>query len=93
MKIWSRVCGTILIIINLLYFLPITLEVIKSGGGGFGYGMILLPITIVSHLFIAPAVTTWIKKKENHSGLLIVNSIGLTWTIFWFAIFSLTPTI
>ncbi len=93
MKIWSRVIGTILILINLFYFLPITFQIIKSGGGAFGYGMIVLPIAIGAHLFVVPSVITWTNKEKNQSGLLIINSIGLTWTFFWFAIFSLTPRI
>jgi hypothetical protein len=93
MKIWNRVTGTILILINVLYFFPVTFQIVKSGGGAFGYGMIVLPITIFAHLFVIPSIMTWTRKDRNHTGLLIINSIGLTWAVFWFAIFSLTPTV
>jgi hypothetical protein len=93
MKIWNRVTGTILILINLLYFLPVTFQIVKSEGGAFGYGMIILPVTIIAHLFIIPSIMTWTRKEGSQTGLLILNSIGLTWTGFWFAIFSLTPKV
>jgi hypothetical protein len=91
MKIMSRVCGTILILINALYFIPLTIQILRSAGGGFGYG--LLPITFIFHLFIIPSVATWIKKRKNQRGLLIINSIGLTWTVWWFSSFVLMPKI
>lgn len=93
MKIWNRVTGTILMLINLLYFLPVTFQIVKSGGGAFGYGMIILPITIIAHLFVIPSIMTWTRKDKSQTGLLILNSIGLTWTVFWFAIFNLIPRI
>ena len=93
MKTWGRVTATILILINLVYFLPLTFKIIKSGGGAFGYGMIVLPVTIVAHLFVITSIMTLTRKNRNQTGLLVINSIGLTWTVFWFALFSLTPRV
>jgi hypothetical protein len=93
MRIWGRVTGTVLIIINILYFLPLTVQILKAGGGPFGYGFLVLPITIVAHLFLIPSIMTWTRKSGNHGRLLIVNSIGLTWSIFWFTFFSVIPKV
>lgn len=93
MQIWNRATGTILILINLLYFLPVTFQIMKSGGEAFGYGVIVLPITIIAHLFLIPSIMTWTRKDKSQTGLLIINSVGLTWAVFWFAIFTLTPRV
>ena len=66
-------------------------EAIKSGGKGFGFGLLLLPITLVSHLFIIPAILTGTNGDTNQMGFLVTNSFGTIWTLFWLTLFLTTP--
>lgn len=84
----SRVLGAILILVNLGFFIPVTLKVLMSGGGSFGFGLLLLPITFVSHLFVVPATLTWINKTNNRTGFMVTNSLGIIWTLLWLTFFS-----
>ena len=87
----SRILGTILILINLIYFIPLTIKIVISNGGSWGYGFVALPITIVSNLFAIPATLTWIDNTESQLGFLITNTIGTAWTLFWLTLFLSTP--
>ncbi len=83
----SRILGTVLILVNFGYYIPLTIELISSGGGAFAWGLLLLPINIVAHLFLIPAVLTWVNKDEKQTGFLIFNSIGTIWALFWTILF------
>jgi hypothetical protein len=87
----SRALGTILVLLNIAYFIPLTFKIVKSGGGAFGYGLLLLPITIVTHMFLVPAILTWTNKDKSQNGFLVTNSLGTIWTIFWATFFLTTP--
>lgn len=82
----SRVLGTIILIFNLVFFIPLTMTMLYSGGGRFGYGMVLLPINVINHLLLIPAILTWTDKSEKQYGFLITNSLGTIWSIFWIAL-------
>ncbi|MEO9871166.1 hypothetical protein [Ekhidna sp.] len=79
--------GIILIISNVVFFIPMTFSVISSGGGGFGYGLLFLPITIVAHLYIIPGVMSLFKKHQTSIGLLLINITGLIGSVFWIWLF------
>jgi hypothetical protein len=79
----SRGIGTSIILLNIVFFIPGTILLIISGGGPFAYGLLLLPITFISHLFLFPAILTWTNKDKDQSGFIIFNSLGIIWMIFW----------
>lgn len=83
----SRLLGTVIILANLGFFIPLTIETLKSGGGGFGYGLLLLPINAITHLLLIPAILTWTDKSDKQYGFLITNSLGTLWLTFWFVLF------
>jgi hypothetical protein len=87
----SRILGTILILINIGYFVPLTIQIVRSGGGALGYGLLPLPVMIVTHLFLIPAILTWTNKDRNQKGFLVTNSLGTIWIVFWLTLFLTTP--
>lgn len=38
------------LLITFIYFLPLMIEIFGSGGGGFGYGLMLIPFLVVFHI-------------------------------------------
>lgn len=46
----NKTLASILLLINVAYFIPLTMIIIRSGGS-WGYGMLGLPVTLIAHLF------------------------------------------
>lgn len=84
--------STLLILTN-IYFLPISFVTIKSTGGAFGYGLLILPISLSINLLLISAGLTFKTNFNNSIGLLIINGIGLLWSLFWLWLFLTTPKI
>ena len=82
MKTANWIISTLLILAN-LYFLPLSFDIIKSTGGDFGYGLLFLPISLSINLFLITSIMTFKKNFNSSFGLLILNSHGLLWTLFW----------
>lgn len=79
----SRSLGSIIILLNIVFYIPTTISLLINGGGPFAYGLLLLPITIISHLLLISAILTWTNNDKNQAGFVILNSLGIIWMIFW----------
>jgi len=75
------------ILANIFYFLPVTIQIIVSGGGSWGFGLVALPITFVTHLFLIPAFSTLRNWNKGQDVLFVFNFIGFIWTTFWCCLF------
>ena len=80
-----------LVILTNIYFLPFSFVTIKSTGGAFGYGLLILPISLSINLLLISAGLTFKTKFYNSIGLLIINGIGLLWSLFWLWLLLTTP--
>ena len=58
-----------------IYYLPLTFQIIKSGGGSFGFGLLALPFTGGINLLQITALLSIIKYRNNV--LSTINSIGI----------------
>ena len=77
-----------LILLSNFYLLYITLIVISTNGGPFGFSIIALPFTFLAHLFILPSIMV-LKKKHNKSPiLLLTNTIGITYYLLMVLLFT-----
>ena len=85
LNILSKVISILIILLN-IYFVPLTVKQIYTGGGAMGYGLLLIPFTLTFNLFLITAIKSFEKQNENNLTLLIVNSIGLLIGIFLFGI-------
>ncbi len=56
----------IILLSNIFFFIPLTYKIFHSGGGPFGFGVMLLPFQLLAHLFIIPAVLA-LKKRGDKS--------------------------
>lgn len=92
LKIVNWTISTLVILAN-IYFLPLSFLTIKSTGGAFGYGLLLLPITLSINLLLMSAGLTFKKKYYKSIWLLIINGIGLIWSLSWLWLFFITPKI
>jgi hypothetical protein len=77
----AKALSGVVILLN-LYFVYLTILVIWTGGGAWGYGLLIIPINLVAHFFLIPAITT-LKSKKFHTAQLFFNSLGALWTIYW----------
>jgi hypothetical protein len=75
------------ILANVFNFLPVTIQIIVSGGGSWGFGLVALPITFVTHLFLIPSFNTLRNWNKDQKVLFVFNFIGFIWTIFWCYLF------
>ena len=84
--------STLLFLIN-IYFLPFSFVTIKSTGGAFGYGLLVLPISLSINLLLISAGLTFKTKFNKSIGLLIINGLGILWSLFWLWLLLTTPRI
>lgn len=66
---------------------------IVNEGGPMGYGLITLPFSIPINLLLITAGLTFKKKFNKSIGLLIINSIGLIWSLLWLFLLVTTPVL
>ena len=92
-KIINRIFASTLILLNVGYFIPLSYTTIKTEGGTWGYGLVGLPLILVTHLFLISAVGSWISKNKKPIVFLVFNTVGLIWTLFWFWLMISTPRI
>jgi hypothetical protein len=92
LKTANWIISTLIILTN-IYFLPFSFVTIKSTGGVFGYGLLLLPISIPINLLLISAGLTFKRKFNQSVGFLIINGLGLLWSLFWLWLLLTTPEI
>ena len=80
-----------LIILTNIYFLPFSFVTLKSTGGPFGYGLLILPISFSINLLLITSGLTFKTKFNNSLGLLIINGLGLLWSLLWLWLLLTTP--
>jgi hypothetical protein len=73
----NKFTAILVLVINVFYFIPDTIKIILSGGGAFGFGLIVLPFNILANLFSIPSILTLTKKFENRKSLQWINIVGL----------------
>ncbi len=76
-----------LIILSNIFFLPVTITIIATDGGTWGFGILLLPITISINLLLVTVVLSFTKRFKKSLFLTIVNCVGAVWSTFWFYTF------
>ncbi len=81
MKLVSKICAVIIIVFNVLYFLQATFEMLLKGAGTWGFGVLILPVSIALNLLMIPAFMSFHKKRENNLIVQIINVLGAIWTL------------
>jgi len=79
--------ATFSFLLNVIYFLPLSTRIIRTDGGPFGFGLLLLFLTIPLNLLIIPAVCFFIPKWKDSEYLLYVNFFALIALILCFGFF------
>ncbi len=86
MKAFNFIMLLIILLSNIFFFIPLTYKIFHSGGGPFGFGVMLLPFQLLAHLFIIPAVLALRKKWGTNRAFLWINGIGAVDSILWLTI-------
>jgi hypothetical protein len=58
-----------------------------------GYGLLLVPFSLSINLLMISSGLTFKRKFNKSIGLLIINSVGLVWALFWLWLLLSTPKI
>ncbi len=80
-QILNKIFGTLVILINLIFYIPCTFEIIKSKGGGEGLGLLFLPLTFCFHLFIVTGIFGWLSVDRLNSKIVKVTIITILFLI------------
>ena len=75
MKTLHKIIAIAILLVN-VYFLYMTIEIIRTSGGPMGWGLLALPFTVTANLLMVPAVLSLQKRYEGSTLLLAVNAIG-----------------
>ena len=81
LKIANLTVSILIFVVN-VYFLPMSIEIIISTGGSFGFGWVLFPYSLSVNLLLLSARQTFKPKNKNTIGLLVFNGIGLIWSLY-----------
>lgn len=82
-KILNFIFSGLLIFTNIFVFFPFSYLILKTGGGPFAFGILLLPIQIILHLYLIPAILPLKNKNQHNRTYIWLNGIGSTVAIFW----------
>lgn len=83
MKKTNKILSTLIILEN-IYFLYVTFVILNQSGGTWGFGFVVLPISLSINFLILTAGLSFKETFSKSLGLLIINGIGILWTTFWF---------
>jgi|GEM_PF-6988217 len=70
-----------------VFFLPLSIKIIITGGGSWGLSLIVLLLTVFTNLFLLLAIAIFRKKGKENTYLLITNIVGLCWIILVASVF------
>jgi hypothetical protein len=73
----NKFISSVIIILNVLFFIPKSVEIVINGGGPFGFGLLLLPFTFFIHIFFITSLMIFFKKFQANKVLIWLNVIGL----------------
>ncbi len=82
--LYWRIPAYLIIISNLAFHLIASVQIIATGGGPWGWGLLLLPITMIAHIFLLVAIRSLIHKEPSLS-LRIWTVLGALWCLAWMA--------
>lgn len=69
-QVLNKIFGTLVILTNLIFFIPWTWEIIDSEGGEEGWGLLFLPLNFSFHLFIVTGVFGWLSADRLNTKFL-----------------------
>ena len=90
LKSINWVLATLIILTN-IYFVPLNYTVIRDAGGPMGYGLLMLPVLLSTNFLLITAGLTFRDKFKNSVFLIVINSLGLLWNLFWLWLLLTTP--
>ena len=82
-KILNFIFSGVIILSNIFVFIPYTSLILKTGGGPFAFGILLLPFQIIAHLFLISAILSLNNKHHYHRTYTWLNGIGAIGVILW----------
>jgi hypothetical protein len=76
-RVLNKIFGALVILANLIIYIPWTWEIIKTNGGGEGWGLLFLPLTIGFHLFVLTGIFGWLRFESKNSKFVKTTLIAI----------------
>lgn len=92
MKKVNLILGVIIIVVN-FYFIPVTFNNLLESGGAMGFGLLIIPFTFIINLLLISAYLSFKSKYSKSKTLLIINLIGIIFSISLLWLLFTTPLI
>lgn len=73
----NKIIGGLLVLSNVCYFIPKTINVIWTGGKPMGYGLLIVPMLISLHAFLLSGLLAFIDRDRYPRTSAILFSISL----------------
>jgi hypothetical protein len=73
----TRIIAVLILILNAFFFLPETVDILKTNGGGMGFGWLILPFVIFLNSFVVPALLSFTKKFKESNAIFWINQVGI----------------
>jgi len=78
-KTINSILAILIILSNTIVIAPNTIQIFMNSGGPMGFGYVVLPLFIIAHLFLFPAILFFVRKakqKEKINVSLAFGTIG-----------------
>ncbi len=75
-KVTNIIIGLLIFLVN-IFFIPYSISIIINGGGPFGFGLLVLPLSILINIFLVSSLFLVIKSVRKSKLILIINLTGL----------------
>jgi hypothetical protein len=98
----NKILGGFLVLSNIFYFIPWSIELLRTGGGPMGFGLLIIPLFVSIHAFLFTGILPFIPHAKYPQvtatlfrfGLILMFFGGLlSFFIPVIALFTLIPTI
>lgn len=77
-SLFNKIAGSLAILLNAFIYIPITVDIISTGGGYQGWGLLFLPLTFAVHSFLLTGVFAWLKPEIQDGKRVKVSIITMS---------------
>jgi hypothetical protein len=89
-RVLNKIFGTLVILTNLIIYIPWTWKIIKTKGGEEGWGLLFLPLTFSFHLFVLTGIFGWLRFESANSKFVKTTLIAILFLLGLLTLINIT---